>query len=217
MIRFPIDEKIAEEILIGTALHMEGKPAEDPITNKSVSIFEVNKEQESFVWDLDNFFLDQLKLLQSNMTGEVVKQLNKNVFMFSSGIVVFLSLCLYGVFTGGKDIDGNTTSMLYDAQLKVVPVLSVIAFGLCLTGTLFNLMRLNTAKRLHNAGEFNTADKDLLDKWVSHREGSNPTEAINHGVHSRGISMTIDPSILEINSKVEVQNLLSSNDKDEKD
>lgn len=168
-LRFPIKTTDqVEKISAGIQAHMNGKKALDPLSNTWRSLFDMNVKDangaaipelqwdEKHLWDLDCFFVDQLRLLDVKGPQALVNNMLRNVRL-SCFSAVFFGLLMTATIAGGA---------LTSSSWSWVPAISVISMGMSLTALGFNKQRLAAAYRI------GTVPQKLLKLWIQHVTGS---------------------------------------------
>jgi len=130
---FPIrkTETIAE-IAAGIVLHAEGKPALDPVRGTSCELLLLTPEEEEIIWVFENYSQDHLAAILEGPEG--VKRLRADMTKLAYRGTA--ALCCSVILTIA------TFVCLFNPQLAVIPVLSVISTGMFLCFSALNWCRL---------------------------------------------------------------------------
>lgn len=158
--KFPINSReITTKITEGVALHMKGSPAVDPVTGKTVQLLKITDEERRVSWDLDCFFPAQLRTMTSKGgIDQVTAGIRTNRNRFIMGLSLFACVTIVTIAIGGLGND----------KISWIPAFSIILCGLCLTGTGFQHIRLQTAERLR----ISPPDSKFLQRWLRHVAGT---------------------------------------------
>ena len=131
---FPIrTREMTEKISAGIEAHAVGSDFKDPLTGIPVGLMEMDQDEESKVWVFENFTGDMLDQLLVEGSQPLVKMMV---------VRATLSLC---ALLAGLVVSGVTFKFLEDTELSIIPILSVIASGVCLCIFAVNFMRYRGA------------------------------------------------------------------------
>ena len=152
---FPIKRKeTAETISQGILLHAKGEEALDPLTGEMTKLLLYSEEEAEVVWSLESFTHKMLlNLLENRDHTIIVKSIRTNIVCATIFEIIFLTLVI--VFF--KD--------LCDPAMAIVPILSIIFFGIVLCYLLVNISRYFDAKKLV-VFEYNDKSRELLARVI---------------------------------------------------
>jgi len=135
-LRFPIkSEFIRKAIREGCALHMQGLPAVDPLTNRVVQPIELLPHEQVEQWRLDHFFLKQLEELYMRGPKPLVRRMRKMRANAVLSLVSSVTLCIIGLGQG----------WMKQQNLAWITTFTAISGGLSLCWLLLAHARLHAA------------------------------------------------------------------------
>eukprot|EP00755_Sulcionema_specki_P021180 Sspe_Gene.73698::Locus_44714_Transcript_1_1_Confidence_1.000_Length_3688::g.73698::m.73698 len=184
-LKFPLNERNMDLIREGCALHMEGKPAQDPVTGRIHRLPSYARNHhvlKTAVWKLDNFFVEQLELLledsqdetpmgRTDGRREVIRQLSKLIGI--CGVVTVMAI--------GITVASLVTGMIHSQTTAWVPVFGVISTGMAITILVFNYQRRLVAKDLLERPLVWSQCRVVLSEVINNRKGVDAKRAVNQG------------------------------------
>jgi GPH family glycoside/pentoside/hexuronide:cation symporter len=133
--RYPITERVHQEIRRGIAAHAEGEVAVDPLTRGHIVPPGTGAVSDSDGWFLDHF-----------TPGELHKTLERGPRRLVTSVVIdmaiALPICLGAAALAVSGMRGA------EASPALTTVFAVVAAGLALTAFLFHALRLGPARRM---------------------------------------------------------------------
>jgi len=138
-LKFPIKTSAQNEAINnGIKLHLEGKEAQDPLTDRWVKLLEITPDEEHYVWQYENFSVKDLSNLKEAKSGHHIVQ--KMKYLTGIGVVAEIIFII---------IVGATFGELENPKASIVPILGVIGVGMTACFMTISYMRLRGAKALH--------------------------------------------------------------------
>lgn len=135
-LRFPLrSELMRQQIREGCALHAQGLPAVDPITNRVVQPIELLPDELAEQWRCDYFFLKQLEQLYMRGPKPLIRRMRRLQHRAALGLVGGAALCIFGLSNGWQR----------DKRLAWICTFSALATGLSLCTILLSSSRLRAA------------------------------------------------------------------------
>jgi len=154
---FPIRTKEMNiQIAEGIIKHNAGEAAVDPITGEMCELLVLTEKEASMVWTYENFHQDDLQAL--------LKDRKAHPIQCSMSILVAIGVALVAVLMG---MVGGTFTMLEDAALSIIPLLSVIFLGMAICFLAVNVLRYVAAKDIPQELDLETVK--LLEKLIEHK------------------------------------------------
>eukprot|EP00753_Platysulcus_tardus_P001748 PLAT1150.1.p2 GENE.PLAT1150.1~~PLAT1150.1.p2 ORF type:complete len:828 (-),score=437.37 PLAT1150.1:66-2549(-) len=159
-LRFPIkSEATAKLITRGAALHMQGRPAKDPLTGRWLSLFQYKAEgEEQLSWKMDNFFPHQLQTLLDEGPAVVAANLKKT--LLQQGVIVSIAFLL--------TVIGVSLGWLNNARVSWIPSFSIIIVGMGATALGFNFLRRKAALGMVDQA----LPREFIQRWLTHLRGA---------------------------------------------
>mmetsp|Transcript_2365 Transcript_2365/g.7173 ORF Transcript_2365/g.7173 Transcript_2365/m.7173 type:complete len:1068 (-) Transcript_2365:351-3554(-) len=164
--RFPLkSETIRRQVREGCALHMQGLPAVDPLTERISRPLELDAAELKQQWRLDHFFLHQLEQLYMRGPQPLVQRMRRNRIMFALALVACTVLCVMGLALG----------WIAKPSLAWVCVFSAMGAGLSLCFLLLAHARLRAAVKLQDQ----PVNKAFLGRLISLYQGDTNVESVS--------------------------------------
>jgi len=163
--KFPLQTKEQiDKISHGVALHLQGMPSEEPITGVSYRPFQPAGDQEKEIVELLDAFpsLEVVLELENNSLPNTMEVFVERVKMWRNRAVALMMVLLVSSIL-------SYTFLIEDQVLSVVPIISIIGFGISITYLGFCHLRLGYARRLAELDVTNNKYNDLLQRVVQHR------------------------------------------------
>ena len=136
--RFPINQKVHEQIWVGIRSHQRGEPAFDPLTQRMIPPPLDRGVPEDVGWFLDHFSPRELARVLSRGTATLIR---------SSVLALALSLGVTGLATwvAFQQVSELTT------EPGIMTVFAVVTGGFAFTAACFHVFRVRAALRMQQA------------------------------------------------------------------
>ena len=194
--RFPITEDMVEQIRLGCAKQAKGKPAYDPVTKtmRHVPFYINDMTALPFVWKLDVFFIDQLLLIEKDIT---MKTTSGRTAITSHLKKIFIGMSVAAVTFFGITAMSLALGFMSENSTSWVPSFAVILCGMSTTGSYFAYKRYLGAKELLDNQETWAQIQLLLPTVIEHRRGKvsfqNATDSDEEMIRKQSTSQSLSP------------------------
>ena len=145
---YPLSEKNHRKIREGVARHAEGLDALDPIVGKTLSPIQHRSVYDETGWYQDFFSARELSGYVAKGTPPL---LGATLWTLGCG-----TLCVGFVLQAWTRIEG------FDSDPGPLPTLSIVAAGLSLTGAIFHLLRIKSARKFAES----PVDKNVVESHL---------------------------------------------------
>eukprot|EP01064_Diplonema_japonicum_P014020 TRINITY_DN2153_c0_g3_i2.p1 TRINITY_DN2153_c0_g3~~TRINITY_DN2153_c0_g3_i2.p1 ORF type:complete len:942 (+),score=226.61 TRINITY_DN2153_c0_g3_i2:4526-7351(+) len=182
--KFPLTDEMMPAVREGCALHMQGRPARDPITGKIHKLPSFAKDEHlmNAVWKLDNFFIGQLEMLLQDANHNTPHGSTGGRVKLVTQLNSLVRWCMLGsVVSGGIVIGSLATGLIHSQTTSWIPTFCVILFGMCAAATAFNRARLLTAKELLDRPLVWSQCRVVLNEVIDYRNGVDARRAYQDG------------------------------------
>ena len=179
---FPLTDDLMTLIRDGCALHMQGRPARDPVTgriHRRPSYAGDEKLLRNAVWKLENFSTTHLEWLVNDLSApsessgrqKLITEMKKVTNCWIATAILSLAVTIFSLLT--DLIHSQTTSW--------IPSFSVVIFSLSVMFTIINKHRSKTAEQLLEVPVIWSDCKYILKEFIIHRTGVSSKFAHDEG------------------------------------
>ena len=172
-LRFPIDQRVHEQIWEGIRAHQRGEPALDPLTGQTLPPLANRGVDEETGWFLDHFSQGELRRILAHGPGTAV-----------ASSAVAASFCL-ALSAAGAWLTYREASNLA-VEPGILAVFGVLVGGFAFTASCYHLFRLRAAVQLGN----NPVNPSQLQAHIrfnklarGRRAGKSAPKSLDHGAH----------------------------------
>eukprot|EP01060_Flectonema_neradi_P025601 TRINITY_DN343_c0_g3_i1.p1 TRINITY_DN343_c0_g3~~TRINITY_DN343_c0_g3_i1.p1 ORF type:complete len:933 (+),score=111.48 TRINITY_DN343_c0_g3_i1:117-2915(+) len=210
---FPLTDDKMVLIREGCALHMQGRPARDPVTGKihrRPSYAGNTKLLKNAVWKLENFNAEQLEWLCKDLASssesagrqKLVSEMKKLMNYWIAAAILSVAITVFSL----------VSDLIHSQTTAWIPTFSVIVLSMSVMFTIINNHRAKTAEQLLEVPAIWSDCKLVLKEVLIHRKGVSSKWAHDHGWFNQNYETELIRRPLQDDNDVNNNNPIAPND-----